>query len=156
MSGAGLLAAAGVLLGGGGVVAFFRVRPANRKTNADAALTMQQATSAAIENIRRAAAESVREAEDRASHARAEAAFAQASAGVAQDEMRQLRVELLQARTDMADLRAQCAAERREWAVERASAVSRASEDQAAIVGLQRQLAGVGSARPSWNGAAGL
>lgn len=138
----GLLSA----LGGGGVglVAILKIWPDNRRTNADAALTLQDATSEGIDNLRRAARESVKDAEDRARRARAEAEYAQQLASAAHEDARQLRAELLQARTDMADLRAQIAAERASWAL-------RDAEAQARIRGLegdvQRALA------VQWNGA---
>ena len=106
----------------GGAAGILKVRPERRKINADAALTLQQATTEGIENIRHASQEAVAQARANARRAHQEAVEARRDAEGARAELGQLRAELLQARAEMAELRRQAAAERAAAAAEKVSA----------------------------------
>lgn len=139
----------GVVVGAlGGAAGIAKIRPERRKLTADAALTLQQATTVGIENIRDASREAVTQARANARRAHQDAQEARRDADAAKAELHQLREELLQARAELAELRRSAAAERAEAAAASASA-------QASIrsLSLELQMARLGGTQ---NGSSGL
>ncbi len=132
----------------GAVATVGKLRPERNKIDADAALTLQQATTEGIENLQKAARESVRQARAEARRAHEEAAEAQRTVAEARAEVRQMRAELLQARVELAELRQSAAAER-------AAAAGREASAQSTIRGLslELQMARLGGGS---NGASGV
>jgi predicted nucleic acid-binding Zn-ribbon protein len=132
-------AAAAALLGGG-AVAWFKVRPDNRRTDAATALALQEAMAKGIRTIQEETDYSIRHARENTASADKRAEALQRQLDGVEAQLRQMGAELLQARTDMQALRAEQAAERAQMADERASWGARDAESQMRVRGLEADL----------------
>lgn len=128
---AGLLAVGGMVLGSGGMAGLLRVKSSNRNDDADAVIKIQQATTAAINNVETAADAAVR-------RARNDAADAQAQVEAAHTEIRRMQTELQDLHRQLQELRSQMFADRQAWQQETARQIAERMQEKAELQDLVR------------------